>query len=505
MTEHVLGAGAASSVVGSRPIRFVHDGGIRSVEGIPSTTTVLAWLREQQARTGTKEGCNEGDCGACTVLVGRLAGSRDDPGGRWVELSAVNSCLAYLPTLDGAALLTVEDLGGDHPAQQALVAEHGSQCGFCTPGFVMSMAATHQRARRTGVTPTHAQIEDDLAGNLCRCTGYRPILAAAHRMLDDPAPGIDTAPLVPLLEQLESDPPLHYGGPPAFHAPRTVADLAATLAAHPDATLLAGGTDVGIWTNKHGRALAGIVWLGAVPELASVEDGPDGLHIGAGVSLEDGWAALTQRWPQLYEMGSRFASRPVREAGTLVGNLANGSPIGDTAPVLIALDASLVLHRAGEERTVPLESFYLDYMRTDLRPGELVRCVVVPPPDPDLRLRAYKVAKRYDSDISAVSAGLALRVRDGAVADARFAFGGMAATVRRAARAERAVVGRPWTEETVHDAQVALADDFVPMTDLRASAGYRARGAAALLERFWLETREVDPVPESALSVWGAS
>ena len=480
----------------ARPIRFVHRGQVVEVGDVAPTTSVLTWLREHARCTGTKEGCNEGDCGACTVLVGSLQADGQ------VGWKPVNSCIQFLPTLDGQALLTVEDLGGNHPAQQAMVACHGAQCGFCTPGFVMSLAACRARHAQA---PSRAQIADDLSGNLCRCTGYRPILDAGERMFEAPAPALGDGQTAAALQALRADPPLRLDGATPFHAPRTLADLAALRAAKPQATLLAGSTDIGLWVNKQFRPLGEIIFLGAVAELQAIGVADGILTIGAGASLEAAWAALVTHWPAARDMGRRFASRPVREAGTMGGNVANGSPIGDSAPVLIALGASLVLRRGDAQRTLPLADFYLGYMQNQLQPGEFVEAIQVPLPGPGEVLRAEKLSKRFDCDISGLAAGLWLKLDGAQVVDARFAFGGMAATVCRAAGAEAAVRGQPWTEATLTAAQTALDGDFKPLSDLRASAGYRQRAARALLQRLWLATRPDAPLADDQLSVWGAA
>ena len=483
-----------------RPIRFVHQGRTVSVDGLPSTTSVLAWLREQAHCTGTKEGCNEGDCGACTVLVGSLG-----PDGR-VDWRPINSCIQFLPTLDGKALVTVEDLGGNHPAQQAMVACHGSQCGFCTPGFVMSLAACHQRHAEAGSVPSRQQIADDLSGNLCRCTGYRPILDAGQQMFErSRSAQLDRtadSPTAKALAALQADAPLLYADATPLHAPRSVEALAALVAAKPQARLLAGSTDVGLWVNKQFRELGEVIYLGEVAELKTIAEADGWLQIGAGASLEAAWNALATHWPAAREMGQRFASRPIREAGTMGGNVANGSPIGDSAPVLIALGAQIVLRRGEVQRTMALQDFYLDYMKNQLQPGEFVEALRVPLPAPDETLRVYKLSKRYDCDISGLAAGLWLKRAGDTVVDARFAFGGMAAIVRRAAGAEAAVRGQPWTEATVQTAMAALDHDFQPLSDLRASASYRRRAARNLLLRLWLETRADAPLSADRVSVW---
>ncbi|MBL0088060.1 MAG: xanthine dehydrogenase small subunit [Ideonella sp.] len=477
-----------------RPIRFVHRGEIVSVQGPAPTTSVLTWLREHQRCTGTKEGCNEGDCGACTVIVGDL-----DAAGA-LRLQPVNACIQLLPTLDGKALLTVEDLQGRHPAQQAMVACHGSQCGFCTPGFVMTLAALHQNRTMAGQgAPARGDLADELSGNLCRCTGYRPILDAGQRMFDQASPAIATEPIAAALRELRADAALQYA---CFHAPQSLADLAALRLALPEARLLAGGTDVALWVNKQFRELGDVIYLGRVAELQRIEVADNRLHMGAGASLTAAWEALAAHWPTLREMGRRFASPPVRNAGTLGGNVANGSPIGDGAPVLIALGAQLVLRRGEVQRSLALQDFYTGYMANQLQPGEFLQGIQVPLNEGAHALRAYKLGKRFDSDISGLAAGLWLQLEDGVVREARFAFGGMAATVRRATQAEDRVRGQPWTEATLLAAMTALDLDFQPLTDLRASASYRQRAARNLLRRFWLETRPEAPLAPHQVSVW---
>ena len=486
----------------SEPIRFFYQGAVHEVRDAAPTQTVLQHLREDLHCTGTKEGCAEGDCGACTVVLGTLTGGK-------LELKAVNSCIQLTPTLDGKALFTVEDLqqadGALHPVQQALVECHGSQCGFCTPGFAMSLWGLY--LKQEGQCASRKQIDDCLSGNLCRCTGYRPIIEAAQRMTELPKVEFDAAHVAEQLAALKRDALAVYSAHgQTFLAPRTLDELVQLRAANPAAVLLAGSTDVGLWVTKQMRELGDIIYLGHVDELKTLRTAGDWLEIGAGVTLEDAYAALCRHYPeQLGEMRQRFASLPIRNAGTLGGNVANGSPIGDSMPWLIALGAQVVLRGAAGERVLALEDFYLDYMKKDLQPGEFVQGLRVPLPQPAVRFRTYKLAKRFDQDISAVCAAFALRMDGDTIAQARIAFGGMAATPKRAALAEAALNGRAWDEAALADAMASLAQDYAPLSDMRASSSYRMKTAQNLLRRFWLETRSDAPLAASAVNAFAVS
>ncbi|MGZ3184472.1 MAG: xanthine dehydrogenase small subunit [Telluria sp.] len=485
----------------SDPIRFYYRGELREVSGLAPTRTVLQHLREDLHCTGTKEGCAEGDCGACTVVVGALG-----PDGK-VEMKAVNACIQFLPTLDGKALYTVEDLqqpdGALHPVQQALVECHGSQCGFCTPGFVMSLWGLY--LKQDGATPSRCAIEDTLSGNLCRCTGYRPIIDAAKRMVELPPVAFDAAAVERQLAALKRDRmSVYVGEDRVFYAPRTLAELAQVRASEPQARLLAGSTDVGLWVTKQLRDLGDVIYLGHVDELKTVEERDGMLEIGAGVSLEAAYAAAARHYGQLKEMWQRFASLPIRNAGTLGGNVANGSPIGDSMPWLIALGAQVVLHSVAGERTLPLEDLYLAYQKKDMRPNEFVRAVRVPLPRAGVAFRTYKLSKRIDQDISAVCAAFAFELDGGTVRAARIAFGGMAATPKRAAHAEAVLNRAAWDEATLERAILALAQDYQPLSDMRASSDYRLATAQNLLRRFWYETTSKVPVRVAAVVEEGA-
>jgi xanthine dehydrogenase small subunit len=425
-------------------IDFFLNGERLSIPASEGRRTVLTWLREEKRLTGTKEGCAEGDCGACTVaLVG--------PEGSYLP---VCSCIFLLGALDGKELITVEALK-NHPVQRALVECHGSQCGFCTPGFVMALYAYYKN--RSG------SLCDALAGNLCRCTGYAPILAAGTQMFDYQ----EEAAQKPQLEQLPRD-----GVADArFSAPRSVRELTEVL--HPGATLLGGGTDLGLLITKQLRDLDNVVYLGNIAELKKLEDFPAHLEIGGAVTYAEAHAALARIHPDIGELLRRLGGAQVRACGTLAGNIANGSPIGDSMPFLLALGASVELQRGSDRRTLPLEDFYTGYRKTVLQPGEFIRSIRVPKLAPGARFAAYKISRRFDQDISAVCAAFHVSSDN-----ARFAFGGMAATPARAPRAETMF------SKGIEAACAALAEDFKPLSDHRASAWYRLAVAQNLLRKF---------------------
>ena len=468
----------------SDTIRFVLDGEIRELRGVSPTTTVLQWLRESERRCGTKEGCAEGDCGACTVAIGERDGDK-------VRYRAINSCIQFVPTLDGKELVTVESLkhkGKLHPAQRAMVECHGSQCGFCTPGFVMSLFTLYHSGKGTD----RETVDDVLAGNLCRCTGYRPIIEAAERMRALGAKDQFHARATATAKQLESierhDTLAFETNGQRYFSPANLEEFAACVVEYPEATLLAGGTDVGLWVTKMHRRLDTVIYTGDVRELRRLTVGDEFIEIGGAVSHTDAGAALAADYPDFGEMLRRFASVQVRNAGTLGGNVANASPIGDTPPLLLALDARLLLRHGVATRGVPIEDFFLAYRKTALQPGEFVEAVRVPRAWQGLQFRAYKISKRFDQDISAVCGAFALRIEGGRVAHIRIGFGGMAAVPKRATHTEAMLQGQVWNEAAVRAAMRGMGEDFQPLTDMRASAEYRLKVAQNLLLKFFLET-----------------
>ncbi|PZR93038.1 MAG: xanthine dehydrogenase small subunit [Stutzerimonas stutzeri] len=479
-------------------VRFLLGDEPVEIAACDPTRTVLDWLRLDRRRTGTKEGCAEGDCGACTVVVGRLDGER-------LRYEAINSCIRFLPTLDGCHVLTVEHLKGAdgalHPVQQAMVDCHGAQCGFCTPGFVMSLLALWLNER----SPSVQRIEDALAGNLCRCTGYEPIIAAAQRMdsaereQDRFVAGMPA--VIARLKALADDETISIGdGERHFYAPANVAALAELVSAHPQATLVAGATDVGLWVTKGMRRLDPVIYLGRIDELRAISNEGDHLRFGAMANQIAVRKTLATISPQLDEMLRRFGGEQVRNAGTIGGNIANGSPIGDLPPALIALGATLVLRKGSERRKLPLEAFFLDYRKQDRQQGEFVEAVLVPKLPADALFHISKISKRFDEDISAVCGAFYLALDEaGRISAARLAYGGMAGIPKRARAAESALLGRAWDEAAVTAAIAALAQDFTPLTDMRASAAYRQKVAGNLLRRFLIETA----APETSTRVAG--
>lgn len=464
-------------------VRFLLGTETRELRDIDPTLTVLNYLREHEGRCGTKEGCAEGDCGACTVALIEQDGDE-------VTCRAVNSCIEFVPTLDGKQLLTVEDLrapsGQLHPAQAAMVEANASQCGFCTPGFVMSLYAMY----RNGEAPERQRIDDTLAGNLCRCTGYGPIIDAARRMgeaaFETPAAESGAA-LGRLAELAGADSLVLSSHGTRYFAPTTTDELAAILLDHPDACLLAGGTDVGLWVTKKHRRLDPVVYLGKISELRTIEITDGMIEIGAAATYSDTIDLIGEHYPDFGELLRRLGSVQIRNLGTIGGNVANGSPVGDAPPALIAAGAELVLRKGDARRTLPLEDYFIDYGKQDRAPGEFVERIRLPVADPAVEFRAYKLSKRFDQDISALCGAYALRRDGGAIADIRICYGGMAATPCRAIHAEDALRGQAFTRATVMDAMNALAEDYTPISDMRASAEYRLTAARNLLFKFYLE------------------
>jgi xanthine dehydrogenase small subunit len=486
-----------------KTLRFIQRGQVVQLHNVPPTRTLLQLVREDLGLTGTKEGCNEGDCGACTVVLGEPDGA----GG--LALKAVNSCIRLAHSIDGMALWTVQDIGTEkhlHPCQQAMVDCHGSQCGFCTPGFVMSLFALYENHAAGDVPIDRVKAQEALSGNLCRCTGYRPILDAAQRMHEYPnqhvTQRIDAKQLLSKYEL-----PVHHfigleaektpkkaskgilEGTSAYLQPTTLADLLSARAQHPKAQLVAGCTDVGLWINKQHQQMAQIIDTTRVAELRRVERYAHHIAIGAAVTLHDAYAALVHDRPQLRDFASRFAGQSVRNSGTLGGNVANGSPIGDSMPLLIALGANVVLMSQRGHRELPLEQLYTGYRTNVLQPDEVLAWIKVPLPTAHEFSRVYKISKRYDDDISAVCLAISLR-RDGQrITGLSIGVGGVAATPVRAIKTEAACALFHWARGTLDTLKATLQAEFQPIGDMRASAAYRRDALGGLVERFWQESQ----------------
>lgn len=459
-------------------LQFVRRGEIVSLPGVAPTRTLLEVLREDLGCSAVKEGCGEGDCGACTVALG-------EPAADGLTYRAINSCIRLAHSVHGLAVWTAQDLpaagGALHPCQQAMVDCHGSQCGFCTPGFVMSLFGMYQNRVLAGETVSREDAQVDLSGNLCRCTGYRPIFDAAEAMGALPRVQVDQAALLGQLRQIAPAPAADYS------APTRLADLLKQRAEQPQAQLVAGCTDVGLWVTKQHRQFAQVLDVTRVAELRQLSRTPDVLCIGAAVTLHDAYATLVADRPQLRRFAERFAGLPVRNSGTLGGNVANGSPIGDSMPLLLAMGATLVLASVRGERRVALDDFYTGYRKNVLAPDEVLACIEVPRPAKDEHLRVYKISKRQDDDISAVCLALNLRVQDGRITAARIGAGGVAATPVRARKTEAALTGQPWARASFEAAMPVLAQEFSPISDMRASADYRRGVLGRLLLRYWSE------------------
>jgi len=452
-------------------IQFLMNGRIHA-ENLPADTTVLQYLRRDAGRCGTKEGCASGDCGACTVVLA-------EPQGDALSYRTVNACLTFMPAVHGKQLITVEDLkhrGELHHVQQAMVDNHASQCGFCTPGFVMSLFALEKQQQSFSV----AQTQHALSGNLCRCTGYRPIMNAAKAICDAPQP-----------DQFDADARLTLDKLRAISAtgePVSIDELAERYLAQPDARLVAGGTDLALEVTQRYQRLPELISLSHIPELKVITLTGQAIHIGAAASLSECMPILHDEFPEFGELLERFASQQIRNQGTFGGNIANGSPIGDGGPVLLALGASLLLRRGAEQRELPLDKFFLGYRKTALQPGEFIEQIRIPRNSGVARqLRIYKVSKRLEDDISAVCAALHIEVQKGVVIHARVAFGGMAEVAKRAVSCEAQLLGQPWQTATIERACQALELDYTPISDFRASREYRMQVAKNLLRRCHIE------------------
>lgn len=470
-------------------IKFLLNQELREESDLSPNMTVLNYLRTRVGKTGTKEGCGSGDCGACTVVLGEREGEH-------IRYQTVNSCLTFVSTLHGKQLLTVEDLkakdGSLHPVQQAMVDFHGSQCGFCTPGFIMSMFALSKNKPAA----KQPDIFEALAGNLCRCTGYRPIVDAAKTIAEQPQL-IDQfsryeTDILAKLDKIETDTLVTLNGnDKVCFSPVSSDELATLLVEHPDAQLLAGGTDLALQVTQFYRELPKMIYVGNVRDMKQLTEDDEQLVIGAARSLSDSFEALSRVFPDMGELLHRFASLQIRNQGTLGGNVANASPIGDAPPVLMALNARLVLRKGEIRRELPIGDYFLDYKKTAQQTSEFIEQIIVPKPQPDQHFKVYKLSKRLDDDISAVCGAFNLTITDGLITDARIAFGGMAAVPKRATACEQALLNQPWNHATVKAAMKALTGDFEPLSDFRASKEYRSKTATNLLYKYFLEQQSL--------------
>jgi xanthine dehydrogenase small subunit len=462
-------------------LQFTLNGELRQVEAVSPTTTVLDYLRENAGLTGTKEGCAEGDCGACTIVLAETVDGK-------TSHKAVNSCLLMVPQLAGKHVITVEGLGGDDdlldPVQEAMVKTDGTQCGFCTPGIIMSLHALRQSDKPA----TDGVIHDHLAGNLCRCTGYRPIVEAAREAC---AATSDTSPLDTLSVFAE-----YFNDGQSFYAPTSISEMADVFASNPAANLLGGGTDLGISVSKEREALKTVIHTSHVAELLEIEETETDITFGAAVTYSAALPFIERLFPSFATLITRIGSVQIRNVGTIGGNIGNASPIGDTPPCLIALDATLVLYSKSGERELPIEEFFLDYRKTALKAGEFIKAVRIPKLNADQEFRTYKISKRYDQDISAVIGAYRIEFDGETVSTARIAYGGMAATPKRGTACEAALTGKIWNIETALSASVAIGEDYQPISDHRASKDYRLQVAGNLFQRLYQDLSGFDQALE---------
>lgn len=465
-------------------ITFLLNQELRQESELSPNMTVLNYLRNQVNKTGTKEGCGSGDCGACTVVLGEVIDGQ-------LHYRSVNSCLTFVSALHGKQLITVEDLQNSdrslHPVQQAMVEFHGSQCGYCTPGFIMSMFALSKNKPAA----TKADVMESLAGNLCRCTGYRPIVDAALSLASN-EPLMDQfthfeQQIIAKLESIQAQPASLSFGKLTAYSPRSVDELAQLYVTNPKAKLVAGGTDLALEVTQFHREIETLISVNLVDDMKVCEQSDTNLHIGANVAISDAYQLLTQHYPDFGELLHRFASLQVRNQGTLGGNIANASPIGDAPPLLIALNAQIKLRRGQQTRIIPLEDYFISYKVTAQQESEFIEQIIIPKPGTDETFRAYKLSKRIDDDISAVCGAFNLHIEDNKVVNARIAFGGMAATPKRASHCENALIGQTWNEDTIQQAMQAINLDFEPLSDFRASKEYRSLTAANMLRRLYIE------------------
>lgn len=459
-----------------RPVTFLLNGTETTVMPDRGDVTLLNWLRQDRAMTGSKEGCAEGDCGACSVVIARIS-----PNGQ-ISHQAANACILFLPMIDGLSITTVEGVAGPdgalHPVQAAMVTHHGSQCGFCTPGFILSLFA----GWRQGMTWQRPAIEELLAGNLCRCTGYGPIIEAAESLADSAIPPWEedriSAERQWLLNHQKTS--LQIGQDQDFITPTRRDELSTAIADHPDFQIIAGATDIGLWVTKQHRKIAGFISVMGVAELSVITETDQDFIIPAGVSHTEAHTRMADDFPPLDALWKRFGSAQVRASGTVCGNIANGSPIGDLAPAFLALGAELTLQYRDQRRHLPLDQFFLGYQQQDRKQGEWLADIRVPKLADDERFYAIKISRRFDQDISAVMGAFWFKIADGKIKDARFGFGGMAAIPARAKQTEAAIIGHDINQPISDAIKDALNADFSPIDDVRASATYRQHMALNL-------------------------
>jgi len=504
------------SNMATNKIKFLLNDQLICLTDVDPNLMVLQYLREQQSLIGTKEGCGSGDCGACTVVVAELNTDKSNSEKNDLNYKSINACITFVGNLHGKQLITVEHLNQTkpnkttnqlHPVQQCMVDNHASQCGFCTPGIVMSCFALH----KNNSTPNREEVVEALAGNLCRCTGYRPIIDAAMQSTSNSSINKTEDSFtdsyqetIIKLEKINNIESLNFEyNDRSYFAPKNTDQLSEHLLSHPHATLFSGGTDLALTVTQNLDEIADLVYLGNVIELNEINESSKEITIGSAVPYSGFKLLLENVYPELGEMIERIGSAQIRNTGTLGGNIGNASPIGDMPPALIALDARMTLQLGNDIREISVEDYFVGYKQTVLKKSEFIKSIIINKPRPNQILKIYKISKRFDDDISAVLVAMSIELGDGLVKkglvnNIRIAFGGMAEMPKRAKNCEDALSGKKFDQENVDIAKQALGNDFSPLSDVRASADYRMKVAQNIIQKFYFEIVQEDQLTRVA-------
>ena len=468
----------------SNKIKFVWKNKIYSINEPDPNETILNYVRLKLKKTGTKEGCAEGGCGACTVVLGELKNNN-------IIYKAINSCISFVPSLEGKQLILVEDLvkknGTLHPVQDAMIKYHGSQCGFCTPGFVMSLFAMYKNFS----SYSNEKIYDSISGNLCRCTGYRPIVDAAKSL--NKVSKLDQfynnrKKTLKLLKKIDSKNLSIKNGNKKYFSPKNINQLKKIIKKNPNSIFLSGATDLSLQVTKERKEINNIISLNSIKELKFIKKKNGNIEVGASTSLKEFELFIKRYYPDFNLILKRYGSDQIRNVGTIAGNIATASPIGDTLPLLLSLDAKIVLQKISNKTVLPLKKFFISYRKTRLKKGEFIHSIIIPIFKNNI-FKAYKISKRVDDDISTVCASFNLEIINNKIKSVKIAYGGMAPIPKRAINCEKTLVNSSLSEESFNKAMKKLEMDFAPIDDMRASKSYRMEIAKNLLIKCFLEIK----------------